>query len=489
MYDFFNLPEKSMCAIVKNSRRQFIRTGTLAASSFFIVPRFVLGRGYVAPSDKLNIAGIGVGGKAEVNLPYAWNKGAENIVALCDVDDRQAAKGRQRWPKAPYYRDFRKMLEKEANHIDAVIITSPDHMHAVHALPFMELGKHVYLEKPLTHDIYEARILTQAAARYKVVTQMGNQGSSGDYTRKIETWVQAGIIGDVHTVHVWTNRPTWPQGVPAPKGKFAIPKELDWDLWLGTAPQRDFNPTFLPAIWRGWVDYGTGSLGDMGCHFIDVPYRALQLGYPVSVETSVGSVYTGFFQEAIYEDSYPPSAKTHIQFPARGAMPEVEMIWYDGGILPKRPEELSADEPMGEQDGGIIFEGTRGKIMAGLFGRNPTLLPTQKMKETNLPASKYPFVAGSTEGHQTQWVKACKEGFGSYTSSSFDKSGPLTETVLMGNLAVLSYNYYETNAKGGRTFPGRKKLLWDGESMRITNFEPANQFVRRKYRGNWKMSL
>lgn len=472
-----------------SSRRKFIRDGSLAAASFFIVPRHVLGRGHIAPSDKLNIAGIGVGGKAEVNLPYAFNKGAENIVALCDVDDRQAVNARKRWPKSPYYRDFRKMLEKEHKKIDAVIITTPDHMHAVQALPCMQMGKHVYLEKPLTHDIYEARILTQAAEKYKVVTQMGNQGSSGDDTRRIETWVQDGLIGEVKTVHVWTNRPTWPQGVSAPKGKHAIPKEVDWDLWLGTAPFREYNPAYLPAIWRGWSDYGTGSLGDMGCHFIDVPYRALKLGYPVSVETSVGSVYTGFFQEQIYTDSYPPSAKTHIQFPAREGMPEVEMIWYDGGIKPKRPEELLADEPMGEYDGGIIFEGSKGKIMAGLFGRNPTLLPTQKMKETDLPKSKFELVEGSTEGHQQQWVRACKKGYGAYTSSSFDKSGPLTETVLMGNLAVHSYNYFEKDSKGDRSFPGRKKLLWDGANMRITNFEPANQFIKRKYRGNWKLEL
>lgn len=424
-----------------------------------------------------------------MNLPYAYNKGAENIVALCDVDDRQAVNGRKRWPKATYYRDFRKLLEKEHKNIDAVIITTPDHMHAVQALPFMQMGKHVYLEKPLTHDIYEARILTQAAEKYKVVTQMGNQGSSGDDTRKIETWVQDGLIGEVRTVHIWTDRPTWPQGVPAPKGTHAIPKEVDWDLWLGTAPYRPYNPAYLPAIWRGWTDFGTGSLGDMGCHFIDVPYRALKLGYPISVETSVGSVYTGFFQEAISTDSYPPSAKTHIQFPAREGMAEVELIWYDGGIKPKRPEELLPDEPMGEKDGGIIFEGSKGKIMAGLFGRNPTLLPTRKMQETDLPKSKFEPVAGSTEGHQQQWVRACKQGYGAYTSSSFDKSGPLTETVLMGNLAVHSYNYFETDSRGGRNFPGRKKLLWDGPNMRITNFEPANRFVRRQYRNGWKLEL
>lgn len=470
-----------------SSRRKFLHQTAFAGAGFFIVPRFTLGRGFVAPSDKLNIAGIGVGGKAEVNLPLAYNNGTDNIVALCDADDRQAVNGRKRWSKAPYYKDYRIMLEKENRHIDAVIITTPDHMHAVQAMTAMQLGKHVYCEKPLTHDIYEARALTRAAAKYKLVTQMGNQGSSGDDTRLIETWVQDGLIGKVTTVHVWTNRPTWPQGIPTPEDKISVPSELDWDLWLGTAPYRDYTAHYLPAIWRGWVDFGTGALGDMGCHFMDVPFRALKLGYPVSVETSVGSVFTGFFKEAIYPDSYPPSAKTHIQFPARNEMPPVEMIWYDGGIRPKRPTELLPDENMGDQDGGIIFEGTKGKIMAGLFGGKPTLLPTRLMNEMQLPKSKFALVEGGTEGHQQQWVKACKKGYGAYTSSSFDKSGPLTETVLMGNLAVRSYNYFETNTKGKRLFDGRKKLLWDGENMRITNFEPANQFVKRSYRKNWSL--
>jgi len=473
----------------KISRRNFLHQTSLAAGSFLIVPRHVLGRGYIAPSDKLNIAGFGTGGKAEVNLPYAYNNGSDNIVALCDVDDRMSVKARKRWPNAPYYKDYRELLDKEAKNIDAVIVTTPDHMHAPMALAAMQLGKHVYCEKPLTHDIYEARILTQAAKKYKVVTQMGNQGSSGDDTRNVETWIQAGVIGDVHTVHVWTNRPVWPQGVPTPTGKFDVPKEVDWDLWLGTAPYRDFNPAYLPAIWRGWVDFGSGSLGDMGCHFIDVPYRALQLGYPISVETSVGAVYTGFFEEAIYTDSYPPSAKTHIHFPARGNMPPVEMVWYDGGILPRRPDELLPDEPMGEVDGGIIFEGTKGKLMAGLFGRKPTLLPTKLMKDANLPKSKFPFVEGGSEGHQQQWVKACKKGYGTYTSSDFAGSGPLTETVLMGNLAVRSYNYSEPGVKGYKRFTGRKQLLWDGKNMKITNFEPANQFVKREYRGGRKLEL
>lgn len=469
------------------NRRNFIRNAGVTAAGFYIVPRHVLGRGYTAPSDKLNIAGIGTGGKAEVNLPFAYNKGAENIVALCDVDDRMAGNARKMWPKAPYYKDYREMLDKESKHIDAVIVTTPDHMHAVQAMACMQAGKHVYCEKPLTHDISEARALTEAAARYKVVTQMGNQGSSGDDTRLIETWVQGGVLGDVHTVHVWTNRPVWPQGIPTPTGNFAIPKEVNWDLWLGTAPKRPFNPTYLPATWRGWTDFGTGSLGDMGCHFIDVPYRALKLGYPVSVFCNVGSVYSGFFEEEIYTDSYPPSSVTYIQFPAREQMGAVEMIWYDGGMKPRRPDELQPDEEMGEWDGGIIMEGSKGKLMAGLFGRNPTLLPTKRMKETTLPASKYPFVEGGIDGHQTQWVKACKQGYGAYTSSSFDKSGPLTETVLMGNLAVRSYNYQEKDSKGKASFPGRKKLLWDGKNQRVTNFEPANRFIKRDYSGNYSL--
>jgi len=470
------------------SRRSFLHDAALVAAGFMIVPRHVLGKGFIAPSDKLNIAGIGVGGKAEVNLPYAWNNGAENIVALCDVDDRMAVKARKMWPNAPYYKNFREMLDKEQKNIDAVMVTTPDHMHAVHALPCMQLGKHVYVEKPLTHDIYEARVLTQAEKKYKVVTQMGNQGSSGDDTRNVETWIQAGVIGSVHTVHVWTNRPVWPSGVSLPTGKHDIPKEFDWDLWLGTAPSRDYHPAYHPAIWRGWTDFGTGSLGDMGCHFMDVPYRALKLGYPASVECSVTSVYTGFFQESFYKGSFPPSAVIHLKFPKRGNLVPVNFTWYDGGIKPQRPAELLPDEEFGEWDGGILFEGTKGKLMAGLFGRNPTLLPTKLMKTTNLPKSKYPFVTNGSEGHQKQWTDACKKGYGAYTSSPFSQAGPLAETVLMGNLAVLSYNHFEMKGNN-RQFNGRKQLLWNGENMKITNFEPANQFVKREYRSGYRLEL
>ena len=279
------------------SRRQFIKSSSLAVAGFTIVPRHVLGgKGFTAPSDKLNIAAIGAGGKGMVNITNSFNNGTDNIVALCDVDDRQAQEAREKWPKAKYYKDYRKLLQKrEARGIDAVIVSTPDHMHAPIAMAAMQLGKHVYVEKPLAHDIYEVRMLTQAAKRYKVVTQMGNQGSSGDDTRRIETWVQQGLLGDVHTVHTWTNRPVWPQGIPTPTQKMPVPAEVDWDLWLGTAPYRDYHEAYMPFRWRGWWDFGTGALGDMGCHIMDVPFRALKLQYPESVECSVGSVYSRFF--------------------------------------------------------------------------------------------------------------------------------------------------------------------------------------------------
>jgi predicted dehydrogenase len=267
-----------------------------------------------------------------------------------------------------------------------------------------------------------------------------------------------------------------------------VPQEVDWNLWLGTAPYRDYHEAYMPFRWRGWWDFGTGALGDMGCHIMDVPFRALKLGYPVSVECSVGSVYADFFQQAHYPESCPPSSVVYLKFPARGNMPEVDFSWSDGGIMPKRPEELLPDEPMGDQDGGMILEGTKGKLIAGMWGKKPTLLPTARMRQITLAPPAMPLVDGGPEGHQQQWVNACKKGPGTYTSSPFEIAGPLTETVIMGNLAVRSYDYRQPKADGkGFTFPGRKKLLWDGQQMKITNFDEANQFVKREYRQGWNL--
>lgn len=471
-------------------RRTFLINGSAFAAGFTILPRHVLGgKGFIAPSDKLNIAAIGTGGKGSYNIQQAYNNGSDNIAVLCDVDDRQAKDSREKHPKAAYHKDYRRMLEKEHRNIDAVMVSTPDHMHAVIAMAAMQLGKHVYVEKPLTHDIYEVRMLTQAAKRYKVVSQMGNQGSSGDDTRRIEAWVSAGVIGPVHTVHCWTNRPVWPQGIPTPKDKMEVPAGVDWDLWIGTAPFRNYHEAYMPFRWRGWWDFGTGALGDMACHIMDVPFRALKLGYPTAVECSAGSVYEDFFKEAALTDSCPPSSVIYFQFPARGDMPALELTWYDGGILPKRPKELLPDERMGDDDGGMILEGAKGKIMAGMWGKKPSLLPSSRMRTDPPPMVKIKAVEGGAEGHQQQWVKACKQGFGAYTSSPFELAGPLTETILMGNLALRSYFYRQNNANGnGYTNPGRRQLLWDGPNMKITNFDVANQYVKRTYREGWSLN-
>jgi len=287
----------------KSSRRTFIRQAAVAGAGFVIVPRHVLGRGYVAPSDKLNIAGIGAGGKGESDLAEFAKSPHVNIVAMCDVDDRAAAKSRERFPKANYYKDFRKMLQAEKNNIDAVSISTPDHTHAVATMAAMAMGKHVYTQKPLTHDIYEARQLAEAARKYKVVTQMGNQGGSGDGVRKAKEMYDAGLIGEVIEAHAWTNRPVWPQGIPTPTGKHAVPKELDWDLWLGPAPYIDYNPAYVPFNWRGWWAFGTGALGDMACHIMDPIYRILPILYPDSAECSVSNVWKDMWAEGNYVDS------------------------------------------------------------------------------------------------------------------------------------------------------------------------------------------
>jgi predicted dehydrogenase len=368
-----------------SSRRDFLKNTSLAAAGFFIVPRHVLGRGYIAPSDKLNIAGIGAGGKGTSDLAEFAKSPKVNIVALVDVDDRQAVTSRKNFPNAKYYRDFREMLDKEKNNIDACSVSTPDNTHAVAALSAMQLGKHVYVQKPLTHDIFEARTLTEAAKRYKVVTQMGNQGGSGDGVRKMKEMVDAGLIGTVHTVHCWTNRPVWPQGVPTPTGKFEAPAELDWNLWIGPAKMIDYNPAYLPFNWRGWWAFGTGALGDMACHIMDPVFRILPIDYPSSVECSMASIYKEMWNDYVNPDSCPPSSIMHLTYPRKDGKGNIKVSWHDGGLLPERPEELLPEEPMGNWDGGVIMEGTKGKIMCDCYGANPRLLPSRLMKEKTMP--------------------------------------------------------------------------------------------------------
>ncbi|MBY0477324.1 MAG: Gfo/Idh/MocA family oxidoreductase [Chitinophagaceae bacterium] len=466
----------------KRSRRDFLRTASTAAAGFFIIPRHVLGRGFIAPSDKLNIAGIGVGGKGASDLAEFAKSPNVNIVGLCDVDDRMAKSSRALFPKAAYYKDFREMLAKEKNNIDAVSVSTPDHTHAVAALAAMQLGKHVYVQKPLTHTIQEARILTEAAAKYKVVTQMGNQGASGEGVRQMQEWYKAGVIGHAHTIYVWTNRPVWPQGFGKPKKITDIPKELDWDLWLGPAKWEEYKDGYVPFNWRGYWSFGTGALGDMGCHLIDPAFKTVGLGYPTEVECSVAAIYEQMWTAAYYPDSCPPASTVILKFPGKKKKRDVELHWMDGGIRPERPEELSPNEVMGDEDGsgGVIIEGTKGKIMCGTYGSNPRLLFSSGKKEVSVEKT----IERVPEGHYVQWVNACIAGYGkNKLSSSFDYAGPLTESILMGNLAIRSWMMKSADGK----FTGRKKLMWDAVNMKITNYDEANQFVTKEYRKGWEL--
>ena len=437
------------------SRRNFIGKAGAAVAAFTIVPRYVLGgEGYTPPSEKLNIAAIGAGGIGKSNINAVADD--ENIVALCDVDDQRASEMYQRFPSVKKYKDFRRMLEKQKD-IDAVIIATPDHTHAPAAMAAMQLGKHVYCQKPLTHSIYEARKLTEAARRYKVATQMGNQGQSKEGPRLIAEWIADGAIGQVREVHAWSNRPIWPQGIEKPQDIPAIPATLAWDLWLGPAPVRAYHPAYLPFKWRGWWDFGTGALGDMGCHIINPAFFALKLGHPTSVEAT---------STKLNSETFPLASIVHYTFGARGDMPPVKLHWYDGGIKPKRPEELEQGRRLSGDDNGAIFVGDKGKIMCDSNGDAARIIPETKMQEYKLPPKTLPRVGCS---HEMDWVRACKGG--QPACSNFDYSGPLTETILLGNIAL----------RAGQ------KIEWDAKNMKVTNVPEANQYIRREYRQGWTL--
>jgi predicted dehydrogenase len=449
----------------KISRRDFMGGAAVAAMAFTIVPRHVLGgSGHTPPSEKLNIAAVGAGGMGATNIK---NLSEENIVALCDVDDERAAETYAHYPNVKKYRDFRKMLEKEKS-IEAVVVATPDHTHAVVAMAAMRMGKHVYVQKPLTYSVYEARMLTEAARKYKVATQMGNQGHSGEGPRLICEWIWDGAIGPVREVHCWTNRPVWPQGIGRPEDMPPVPATLDWDLWLGPAPYRPYHPSYLPFNWRAWLDFGTGALGDMACHIMDPSFWALKLRYPTSVEASHSYDVREMWKRVDNKETYPRASIVHYKFPARAELPPVKLTWYDGGLLPPRPEELEPGRQLPES--GTIFIGDKGKIMCETYGGSPRLIPETKMKEYKRPAKTIPRITNGVDGHEQNWVDACKGG--EPACSNFDHSGPLTETVVMGNLAILN--------------PG-KTLEWDGENMRVTNLPEANEYVHRQYREGWTL--
>jgi predicted dehydrogenase len=443
------------------SRRTFVG-GMATVAGITLVPRHVLGGvGYTSPNDKLNIAAIGAGGMGAGNIERC---AAENIVALCDVDDRRGANTYEKYPAAKTYRDFRVMLEKQKD-IEAVIVATPDHTHAVAAMAAMQLGKHVYVQKPLTRAVGEARLLTEAARKYKVATQMGNQGHSGEGVRLISEWIWDGAIGPVREVHCWTNRPVWPQGISRPRDTPPLPDELDWNLWVGPSRMRPYHPAYLPFNWRAWWDFGCGALGDMACHVMDAAYTALKLKYPTSVEAYAAEQVVEMWKKVKNTETFPLATIVHYNFPAREDMPPVKLHWYDGGLRPPRPEELEPDRQVFES--GTIFVGDKGKIMCGTYSESPRIIPESKMQEYQRPPKTIPRVEGS---HEQDWIDACK-GKGEATSN-FDYSGPLTETVVMGNLAILAAG---------------QKLEWDGENMRVTNLPELNEHILPEYREGWSL--
>ena len=459
------------------SRRTFVGE-TAAMAAAMIVPRHVLGRGFRAPSDTLNVAIVGAGG---MGMSNAEQLVSQNIVALCDVDfgyvERslvgrgQDDEGRprpeglamqQQYAKARRYVDFREMLAQQKD-IDAVVVATPDHLHAVIALAAMNAGKHVYVQKPLTWSVHEARVLQEAARRTGVVTQMGNQGHSREDSRRIVEWIRAGIIGPVHTVEAWTNRPIWPQGVGRPvKPADALPSGLRWDLYVGPVPEDvPWHQAYHPFNWRGWLDFGVGALGDMGAHLLDHPFWALQLAPPISVEATS----TPWGRAEKVPVTYPSGMLVHYEFAGRGGQPPVKLSWYDGGLMPPRPAVLPDDVAF-EREGGVIFVGEKGILMHETYGANPRIWPLELMEEAKAVPATLPRIATS---HEMNWADACMQR--GTACSPFEYAAPLTETMLLGIAAL-------------RSGQGRK-LYYDDASMTFTNATEANPLLTRDYRAGW----
>ena len=430
------------------SRRAFVSAAASTAYAFTYLPRRVWGA-----NERLHVASIGVGGKGAGEVRDLAAEDC-NIVALCDVDERRAAKTIDSFPGAKKYNDFRVMLDRQKD-IDAVTVSTPDHTHAVASVMAMKLGKHVYCQKPLTHSIYEARVMAQTAADMNVATQMGNQAHAGEPIRRAVELVRAGIVGNVHEVHVWTNRPIWPQGLTRPAEVHAIPSGLNWDLWLGPAPYREYHSSYLPFNWRGWWDFGTGALGDMACHMMDMAYWSLDLGHPTSVaaESHGGT-----------SESPPEWSIITYEFPVRGAMPAVKFIWYDGNKFPpadivgdKTPEQLKRLD--------CVLIGDKGKMFFSRSSTNWIIEPASILENFEPPERTIPRV----KNEDAEWIAACKGGPAAL--SNFSVSGPFTEVVLLGNLAV----------RAGQ------KLAWDGPNMKATGVPEVDRFIRRDYRDGWQL--
>ena len=440
------------------ARRQLLKSAVIAGAGLTILPGGMRA-GPDAPSTKLNIAGIGVGGRGASDIQGV---SSENIVALCDVDLNRAAGTFKKYPDAKVYRDFREMLDKEEKNIDAVVIGAPDHIHSPAAIRAMERVKHVYCEKPMAHTVYEARRMTEVAEKMGVVTQMGNQGHAGEGLRLYYEYIQSGVLGTIKEVHVWSDRagtaerPWWPQGVERPKEVHEAPDTLDWNLWLGPAKWRPYNNAYVPFKWRGWWDFGCGALGDMAVHNADPAFFALNLDAPTSVEAETSEVFP---------ETLPVWNIITFQFPAKGDRPPVKMVWYDGGKLPERPAELEEDRKLGGN--GILFVGTKGKLLGGSHAGAPRLLPESFHQKVGKPEK----LLDRSPGHHAEWIEACKAGKPEMAKSGFWYAGPFTEALQVGNLAVRL----------------GKKVDWDAKSLRSPNCPEADNYITKFYRAGWEI--
>ncbi len=445
--------------ITRLTRRDFLAKSAIV-SAFTIVPSHVLGgTDQPSPSDKPNIAGIGVGGQGFHDLKKVEEHA--NIVGLCDVDLARTKEQSERYPNAKVYQDYRVMLDKHPE-IDGVIVATPDHNHAITSMEVIRRGKGVFTEKPLTHTVYEARALARAARQYKVATQMGNHGQASEETRRIQEIIWDGVIGKVTELHVWTDRPNkgltdtyWPQGVERPTDTPAVPDSINWDLWIGPAPMRPYHPAYHPHQWRGWWDFGTGAIGDIACHSLDAPFRALKLGYPESVQA---------VSTLVNKETYPSGSIVTYQFPARDDLPPLTLKWYDGGLRPDRIEELAEGLQMG--DNGILYVGEKGKIL------NNLILP-ESLRNAYVPPEKY---LPRSPGHHLEWINALKGG--EPAGSNFDWAGPLTEVVLMGNIAL---------QMDLREKLDRQVLKWDPITQQFSNLPEANAYLHKTYREGWSL--
>jgi len=452
------------------TRRRFLADSTKAAATIAVAPALIAKaeapgeRRKLSPNDKLNIAFIGVTGRGADNIHEITGAEDVNVAALCDVSEANLNSAGGKFPDAKRYRDYRKLIETEKS-LDAVVVSTPDHNHAAATMLALKAGKHVYCEKPLTRTVKEARLIALAAREAKVATQMGNQGMAFEGNRFIDEWLADGCIGAVREVHVWSDRPThsgrlpfwWPQGIVRPTDTPSVPTTLDWDLWLGPAALRPYHPAYVPFKWRGWWDFGSGGLGDMGIHNLAPVFAALKLGAPLNVNAS---------STPVFPETVPLANVVHYEFGARGDMPPVKLHWYDGGITPPRPPELDDERELNREDG-IIFVGDKGKMLVeGWGGEKPRLIPEARDKEYQRPPKTLP----RSVGHHKEWLLACRTG--SPTRSNFEFAGPLTEAVLLGMVCVRN---------------GGDRLVWDSANLKVTNDAEANRFLHYEYRKGWEL--